>query len=295
MNIAILSPCLFYTNDMDNFEKKQTHALKLGELINYLRKHFDLEIEEYRKAPYSGYCMNIPKYNNYALDNYIMTNVFSVIQKMIKKDKYIDLESVEPVKCITPMMLEDDNFTEAFFSYLNHSRNLEKKVLFIGEQNQVNNSPFHFRYEENFEIAASKEFFIELTPVLTDFLKNEFEWDSIFPRKDACQKYNKYVLAEKKKGLEESEKIALYDKVGKIVALYNGYIRDDRLCKINSSSIKKRTVFKKQKGKVFYLSIDIESGGFEVFDSAYRHLGQFDFSGNKVKDSESLNHKLFHR
>ena len=53
-------------------------------------------------------------------------------------------------------------------------------------------------------------------------------------------------------------------------------------------------IYKKTKGRLFYLSIDIESGGFEVFDSNYKHLGQYDFSGKKVKKAEPRSHKLKH-
>lgn len=292
MSIAILSPCLFCVDELDDFIKKQEHAILLGNLLERLKNYFDFEIEEYMKAPYSGYCMNIPKYNHYVLDNYIMTNVFSRIQNMIRKDKYIDLEKINPAECITPMQLKEDDYSKAFFCYLNYSDEQRRRVLFVGTKNGSFDSPFCFKADTDFEILTSKEFSIELSTILVDFLNNIVDNDSIFPQKDACIKYNEYLQEKLKSGLNISERIALFDGVGKIVAAYNGYEKDDRLSKINSTANIKRTVFVNRIGKKYYLSTDIESGGFEVFDEKRRHLGQFDYKGDQVKLPESLNHNL---
>lgn len=294
MGIAILSPCLFDNKNLKEYEAQQLHAIRLSELLNHIRKHFNFEIEEYRKAPYSGYCMKIPKYGNFILDNYIMTNVFAVIQKMIKKDKYINLEDVEPVECITPMELTSNEHTEAFLCYLNYAKSIKDKVLFIGEENMRHEVPFSFKEKTKFDVSVSKEVIIELSSILLPYMKDDYDWNSIFPRKEACLKYNKHVMEKiSRDNLGQPEKISLFHRIGEIVALYNGYKRDERLCRINSSSEKKRTVFKKIRGKTFYLSIDIESGGFEVFDSSYKHLGQYNFSCDKSKEAEPIGHKLY--
>ena len=94
--------------------------------------------------------------------------------------------------------------------------------------------------------------------------------------------------------MHQPEKNALFEKVGTAVAKYNEYQKDRYLSKLNTTCNKRRIVFKKIKGKKFYLSLDLESGGFEVFDNRYKHLGQFNFSCRKVKEAAQLTHKLLH-
>ena len=95
-------------------------------------------------------------------------------------------------------------------------------------------------------------------------------------------------------GMNESEKQALFEKMGPVVAMYNLYEKNNNLSQLNTTSRAKRIVFEKTLGEKYYLSQDLESGGFEVFDKNYRHLGQYDFSGKQVKKAEPRNHKLLH-
>ena len=142
---------------------------------------------------------------------------------------------------------------------------------------------------------ASTYVSIELSDILLPYLKCVDNWDSIFPRASFCSKYNQYVLDMiKSQGMGEREKQALFEDVGAIVAIYNMYSKNNRLSRINTTGAKKRIVYEKKKGKKYYLSLDLESGGYEVFDHAYRHLGQFSFSCQKVKPAEPSTHFLCH-
>lgn len=92
--------------------------------------------------------------------------------------------------------------------------------------------------------------------------------------------------------LEQSKAIALYIEIGTLVAEYNCYTKDTTLSKKNSTDKKIRIVFKKNIGKEYYLSLDVESGGFEVFDHNLIHLGQYNFNGERVKPATPKTHKL---
>ena len=96
------------------------------------------------------------------------------------------------------------------------------------------------------------------------------------------------------KKMNQSEKIALFEKIGDTVAKYNFYERNKGLSNKNSTSYKKRIVYTRIQNKDFYLSLDLESGGFEVFDKKYIHQGQYNFDHKKVKRAEPKTHKLLH-
>lgn len=292
MNRAILSPCLLKVDQGCIYEEQQEHAMLLADLLDYMYKYCNIQFEDYRKAPYDGYRMEIPRYSSQTLNNYVTTNIFSKIQKMLVKDQYVDLENIEPATCISSIELEDDSFTEAFLRYINYAHD-EEVIMFIGKKNMLVERPFKFRGASEFNVNTSTEADIELSTVLLPFLKECNNYDEIFPRKNACYKYNEYVLNKSKDmRLNQSEKISLFESVGDLVARYNYYERDEHLCRLNKS--RKRKVYRKEKGKLYYFSIDIESGGIEVFDENFKHLGQYNFSGELAKPAEPTTHWLYH-
>lgn len=146
-----------------------------------------------------------------------------------------------------------------------------------------------------FCIDTSTYLWLELSDVLLPYLKDDINCDEIFPRAKFCSKYNECVIKTIDAfSMDQSGKNAIFESVGATVAAYNMYTKNTHLSKLNTSRNKKRIVYEKKTGKKYYLSLDLESGGFEVFDDGYRHLGQFSFACNKVKPEDPKNHKLRH-
>lgn len=293
MGVAVLSPCLLYIKSDATSEDKYKHYWQLEEFFERLAEHTSLKFQFYENAPYMGYKMKIPEYREATLNNYVMTNIYSKIIKMSDKN-CVDLSHFKAAKQPKNFLLPDDEISTAFLSYINYLSDKDA-ILFIGEKNFNVPRPIEFIGQNKFTINTSTFIIIEKTNILLEYLKDEVDYDDIFPQKLFCAHYNDYVKNKiKKAAMDQSEKIALFLDIGNTVALYNYYEKDNNLIKINNSDTKKRIIYKKTKGRLFYLSIDIESGGFEVFDSNYKHLGQYDFSGKKVKKAEPRSHKLKH-
>lgn len=289
MAIAVLSPCLLEVRKQD----EQLHYFALAKLLENLFLHTTLKFQHYKKSPYDSYKMVIPEYKDFALNNLVLINIYGIIQKMLLPE-YVNLDGIDNVNLPSKMAAEDNDLTSAFSSYLNYLKNTDA-IIFIGKDSFDIERPIKFCSDSDieFSIKASTYVEIELTDVLLPYLKTIIEDENkIFPRYKFCQEYNNYVINIIHNNLTQSEKIAIFEKIGTLVAIYNGYVKDLNLTKKNNRKNMKRIVFRKMQGKKFYLSLDLESGGFEVFDAGFKHLGQYNFSGSKIKDASPLDHKL---
>ena len=290
MAVAVLSPCVLEVRG----KQEQVHYSQLETLIQNLYRFTNLKFQLYRKAPFDGYKMEMPVYNQHlTLNNLVAVNIFGTIQKMLESD-YIELDDVLPAELPSSFAISTDPLSDAFCSYLSY---LEGKdaVLFIGEDNFSIPRPIELHTDKAYYMNTSTYVWLELSDVLLPYLKTVDDCDAIFPRASFCSEYNKYVLKTIKDGhFNQTEKISLYEKVGATVAAYNLYNKNNHLSNLNSTNGKLRIVYEKSIGKKYYLSLDLESGGFEVFNRSFHHLGQFSFSCNQVKPSEPQNHKLQH-
>lgn len=291
---AILSLCLLHVEQGLSSEEQLNHFRKLSRVMYILSNYCDVKFESYKKAPYESYKMDMPIYSNTTLNNLVRTTIYPVIYKMSKRD-YIDLDNIQPAQCLVNMYIPDVEGKEAFLRYLNHVKN--DAIMFVGKRNYHLKSPCQFQGDTVFSIDISKAGIIETTDVLLRYLKQDLNSDEIFPMEGFCSyvKYNDYVIKEiQNKKMNQSEKIALFEKIGDTVAKYNFYKRNKILSSKNSTPSKKRIVYTKIQNKDFHLSLDFESGGFEVFDKKYIHQGQYNFDCKKIKRAESKTHKLLH-
>lgn len=291
MTLAVLSPCLLNVNPNLTKNEEFYHYSKISKLINNIYMLTDLKFQYYRNAPYDGYKMEIPEYKeNLTLNNLVSTNIFGKIQKMMSKD-YVDLNGIPPAIPPPIFVLPNNGVSDTFCRYINYIKDKDG-ILFIGCDNFDVPKPIEFYSDCYFKIKTSTYIEIEQTDVLYPYLKKENDNNVIFPQSTFCLEYNNFVINQKQ--LNGFEKIALFERIGKIVATYNGYEKEQRLTRMNSTKNKLRTVYKKRNGKTYYLSIDVESGGFEVFDCKFDHLGQYNFSCVLVKPPSPKDHKLNH-
>lgn len=293
MPIAVLTPCLLEVRGRNEY----IHYYGLEQLLKNIKEHTNLRFQYYIKAPYDGFPMAAPIYDSYALNNQVAINVFGQIQKLLLPE-FIDLENYPPVILPFCMVNQDNDMTMAFRSYLNFLHGNDG-IMFIGEDSFQLHRPIEMyvdgREEDKFDMPASTYVDIELTNVLSPYLKSNHDTDAIFPKADFCGKYNEYVQRIKSiQSMDQYSKNALFETIGDLVAFYNDYEKDNRLSKLNTTKDKKRIVFSKRNGRKYYLSLDLESGGFEVFDRTFAHQGQFDFSGEQVKPASPRDHILKH-
>ena len=115
-----------------------------------------------------------------------------------------------------------------------------------------------------------------------------------FPNKKSCSGLNdEFLLLKAGKSIDEIK--ALIFEFAEEAAYRNGYKYDEGLSKKNSAKYKFRKVYiAETRNKIIsYLCVDVESGGFEVFDKNQIHLGQYDFSGEQSKEAEPKTHKIY--
>ena len=81
------------------------------------------------------------------------------------------------------------------------------------------------------------------------------------------------------KDMPETERIALYQSVAKLVAERHGYSNDGRVSRLNN-----RTVFKAGADRgAIYLALDTLHGTFEVCNYRGQHLKEYNFAGKKLE------------
>ena len=291
---AILSLCLLYIEQGLSSEEQLNHFYELSRVIVILNNYCAIKFDSYKKAPYESYKMDMPIYSNTTLNNLVRTTIYPIIYNMLERD-YVDLDNIQPVQCLADMYIPNVEGKDAFLRYLNYVKN--DAIMFIGKRNYHLKSSCQFQSDTIFSIDISKAGTIETTDVLLRYFKQDLNSDKVFPMEEFCSyiKYNDYVMKEiQNKKMNQSEKIALFEKIGDTVAKYNFYERNKGLSNKNSTSSKKRIVYTKIQNKDFHLSLDLESGGFEVFDKQYIHQGQYNFDCKKVKRAEAKTHKLLH-
>lgn len=290
---VILSPCLLKPKEGSTSQEEMAHYLEVSKVMSILENYCEVRFEYYKKAPYESYKMEIPEYkNNLTLNNLVMTNVYVKLLKMMEKE-YVDLEGIEPAECITGMTIPNFAGKEAFLRYLNYVKS--DAIMFIGKDNYQLDRPFRFKSDIEFDVDTSHAATIETTDVLLKYLRRDVNYDVMFPMEGLCKDYNDYVIKEiENKRMDQNEKNALFEKIGNVVALYNFYTKNQRLCTLNSSRNKKRIVYTKNIGIEYHLSLDFESGGFEVFDKNFVHMGQYNFSCTIAKKAQPKSHILIH-
>ena len=291
MAIAALSPCVLKDTSTD----EMIHCQKIAHLVQNLSQNTELKLQDYTHSPYSSYRMLIPYYEgNFTLNQYIATHIYACIRKMMVNE-YVDLEGIGQAELPAGFYEEQTEIEEKFSAFLNYLKTKDS-VVFVGKRNFGYSNGLAIRAEgKTFTLKVSTYAGIEKTDVLIPYLKQPEDINAIFSRESFCREYNAYIRCEiEEQGMNESEKQALFEKMGPVVAMYNLYEKNNNLSQLNTTSRAKRIVFEKTLGEKYYLSQDLESGGFEVFDKNYRHLGQYDFSGKQVKKAEPRNHKLLH-
>lgn len=117
------------------------------------------------------------------------------------------------------------------------------------------------------------------------------EPSDVFYNAKFCDKLQAY-FKETIFGASTRERMVAITEVGVEVATRNYFFKDANLTKKNSSNVHKRVIFSRNDSKQFYLSLDYESGGFELFDHSAKHRGQYSFDGELVKKPAPNTHKI---
>lgn len=275
-------------NFYNNFTKNQLYMKKL---TNFILDYTDVNFVFFH--PFVNACNQTPQlaYEKIRFEKTILSK---------RRGKKLNLDEVTKVN--------DSNFIKLNFS-----------EIFIGKMYYLNKTYPNVKLiiplcieVHDLDKKKDKNFIFYINHYAKELESNIRQWiyeniihinypnkDIIFPAIDICHGYEE-LRAEVLKSFS-NDKISSFDKIGTEVAARNHYDYDNKLTQINKRKAKKdkngqeprRKVFKNTKGEIYYLSIDFENGGFEVFNKNTKYLGQYKFSGVFEKKSDPNNHKLY--
>ncbi|WP_188400208.1 hypothetical protein [Sporomusa sp. GT1] len=186
---------------------------------------------------------------------------------------------------------------ESFLKIINYTfRNAINILILMGKCNHDLVRPIEFRCSTG--VASHNPVYDPLTDSHEELrmlilncekCKNMPSTDALFPNSSICFELETEYFRRK----QNEDKISLIECIGREVAIRNNYVENREMAQKNKQRFNsKRVVFKSRGKEPIYLSIDFESGGFEVFDHKLEHLGQFSFGGEKIKEADSINHQL---
>ena len=289
---SILFDDNFYLNTVEQLEY-------FNKLIEIIKKYFDAQI-----------ILFVPFYKQSS--TYHLSSMSQIINKKILETRKGKRYDVNEVSEVGNKQLESFGFSKAFIGKIHYLKEVETNSSIIVPLcfNQTDDAlpvkgylDFVY-YIGNFdrELNSNIAMWIQNNELISIPVpcKNE-----MFGGKELCDGYDK-----RRSGILKSfqldTKKSLFEQIGTEVALRNHYVYDSKLSALNKRKAKpvrdkttgeitkpKRKVFKSSAGEMFYLSLDFENGGFEVFDKNAKFLGQYRFNGKFEKKSDPNTHKLY--
>lgn len=288
---VLLSPCLLELPcDIDENEK-YIHFKNISNIIDFIVQYFrnSMEFDFYDKVPYSSYVINPPNYGNGTILANNVNMLFSKIQSMTSPN-YIDIQKYQEIEIPPDYILPESDYTVSFLQYISYIIcNKNQSVIFLGKDNSKLVPEIEFNSGKILAIADVSE---KLQEGLLEYY--EIEPNAFFKRKVVCKQLDiNNNVVNKLRTQSNSERRATIKKYGDLIARLNYFEYSKKLSTLNSKKQGAERRVYKSKDNNGYLSIDFESGGYEVFDSKCVHQGQYNFNLDKVKDAQPKTHRLY--
>ena len=289
-----LSPCFFeLMSDQATEADEMEHLLHMRSTLDFLSP-LNVEFDLYEDAPFFPDAAKRPPISRYHYHNISCTQIYAKIHKKICYENFISLQEYTPSLIESQYDYPESSETkDSFLKYMSYLLlNHRKFLLFVGIPNRNKPRPFLFALSDSSaEITPISDPEIDCSQQLAEIFPQTKE-NSVFPNAHLCAALNEEYLKHR----ATEDRMSLIKKIGGEVATRNGYCYDRRLSSINSQIQQSvRHVYSRTNTINAFLSLDFESGGFEVFDHSGVHLGQFSFAGKQVKSASPSTHKLFFR
>lgn len=240
------------------------------------------------------------------------TRTFHVSYRQVKFEQYIlnkrrgkkyDLDQVKEISDKTFLEL---NFSNIFIGKIFYLKDLIPDIneIILLYENVYKKDK---KYGKDF-IFYINHYAKELNSNIKSWIEHDLihinfpDKNTIFPAKDiCCYGYEELKKLAIKSFHGDTDKMSKFENIGTEVAYRNHYHYDNKLTQLNKRRAKKdkngnepkRKIFVSDAGELFYLSIDFENGGFEVFDKKAKYLGQYRFNCSFEKKSDPKNHILY--
>lgn len=287
--IKIIDPNIYELADGQKTDEKSiyTHYIYLNQIIDFFKKRKDVLILSERQY-YSIYSLIEHPWNQYPSNN-SQFNTISIIyreflnlidykhlsnydkNKMAKDDQSINHSSYNNSLCYTEFLKQ---ITEVI-------NNKNDYALFIGTANFGVGEELYFNDGSDIFYPIkdiNEESVIYLSKGYRFLFINEHNvhpsLSNPLPNGDFCGRYKAIAEKQIQNG---DDKIIVYRKIAKEVALRNGYSYNQELSSKNSNKSKIRDIYSLD--SKIYISADIEHGGIEVFDNDGKHQGEYHYDG----------------
>lgn len=256
-----------------------TNKEYLTGLLDFISNYIDANIAIFLPNAYIG---NIWSNNN----------IISFIQREIQKHGCFEIYDAHDV---TPTYDDElEGFSSSYIGEIHyihngfetviiplipkkHKNDIKKMSTYIDIINHYNEE-----LNSNFSSWVSEDIYVKNIKIPTS--------DKPLPNTELCLKY-KSVLDDKIRGMNISERKAVYLEIGREVLQRNGYKYDLNLSSINKSKEKIREIYVNDKGnEVIIASIDVENGSFEICDKNGHHIDEFGYD-NKPHSKKDTNGK----
>lgn len=219
-------------------------------------------------------------------------SMMAIIEKKLLSSKQFELYDSNEVKKNTSDIFKSVNleFSEGYVGKISYVEKKNEEIVIVLDPHNFSKD---IKKIENKKIFFLNDYKKELNSnigkwvVQQKFLKPEKlqkpKLDVPLPNIKLCDEY-KQLQDELTSG--ESDKKPIFLKIGAEVAARNGYVRDNKIEKLNRKAI--RHIFKYKGEDTIYISIDVEHGAIEVFNSKGKHQGEYGYKGELLSLSDKM-------
>jgi hypothetical protein len=184
---------------------------------------------------------------------------------------------------------------EKFLSLLKKSRTELPQITHIQQIDTVEELRKWLRVEIEWKNCLESSKFEEIKEIYEKSFLNSFDFNSWNPSSTYLPfaeisnhlVNNDWNSFRNKLRSKANEKMSVISQIAKQVATINGYIYDEKISKLNHTKEHKREIYSagENRNKI-YLSVDFETGGYEICDFQGKHLGEFWFDGIRSKEED---------
>ena len=294
---AILLSNLFFSEGESNKYKNLERTEFLYSTLLFLWNYLNIELDDYENSPYDKDKWYKPNCEYERLDyNLLTTKVYPLLLKMIyKTNNIVNLSEYNYIEFDDTTSVFETN--EVVLKYLDYikSNNL-KGIAFSFPPNNYNLIDAKERnpsliFKDYFCVPIVFCVWLDDTNVFDSLIK-VLDEKGKFPNQILCSDFEENIRKyEKENSLSSEDKVGLYKKYYRVIAIRNGYTYDETL------SRKYGRKYYINKNRTIAISCDTLHGGIEVFSGVHfkTHDGQFTFSCKESKIETKKNkgtHKL---
>lgn len=300
MKKLIIDPGLFeIPGNLSREEQIECFSI-LRRSITFAANYLDVCIDTYNGAPYYYFYAPLSEYQAPPITkSLIVKNRFPElrkdIQRMIRDGQCVTLP--DEIAVCDSLFLDSESITTApFLAYIYFLAFSDQQkgycLLLLSPRNASCAPTVHFQVENtSFDIMAISDPATDCNGIVVEFLKACANSNDMFPQQFACTGLNQAFLRDVSSSrLGLPEKRGLYKRYGNEVASRNNYRKHPEISRKNPQY----NVYVHAQRK-YYLSVDCEHGGVEIFSCGSQHpvhLGEYDFSCNYQKPADPTTHKL---